>query len=98
MGCRTSGGVDRPPGRTASAEAPRSDAAVDGPILWLCGVTGVGKSTVGFAVFTKTVFGRRIAGAYVDLDQIGFLSPAPPDDPANHRVKARILASLWQTF
>jgi hypothetical protein len=69
-----------------------------GPILWLCGATGVGKSSVGFSVYAKTTFGRKVPGAYLDLDQIGFLSPTPPDDPTNHRVKTRILADLWRTF
>jgi hypothetical protein len=64
----------------------------------MCGATGVGKSTIGFATYLKTVFGRAIPGAFVDLDQIGFLSPAPLDDPTHHRLKARILAELWQTF
>lgn len=69
-----------------------------GSILWLCGATGVGKSSVGFSVYAKTTFGEEIPRAYLDLDQIGFLSPAPPDDPGNHRVKARILGALWKTF
>jgi len=71
--------------------------AVGGPILWLCGATGVGKSTVGYAIFVRAAR-AGLVGAYVDLDQIGFRSPAPPGDPSNHRVKARILAAVWQTF
>jgi adenylylsulfate kinase-like enzyme len=94
-------GWQRSAGSPPRRDVPRSGApasTADGPILWLCGATGVGKSTIGFESYMKTVFGRRIPGAYLDLDQIGFLSPAPPDDPANHRVKARILAGLWATF
>ncbi len=82
----------RPRDRTDPRPAPA------GRILWLCGATGVGKSTVGFAIYHKTVFGRRIPGAYVDLDQIGFLGPTAPDEATNHRVRARVLAALWQTF
>jgi adenylylsulfate kinase-like enzyme len=86
-----------PPTRPVRSDRPRS-AGADGPILWLCGPTGVGKSTIGFAIYTKTVIDRRIPGAYIDLDQVGFLSPTPSDDPANHRVKAHVLAALWRTF
>jgi adenylylsulfate kinase-like enzyme len=95
---RTAGWHDdgAPSRRFVEPDAPSSTA--DGPILWVCGATGVGKSTIGFASYMKTVFGARIPGAYLDLDQIGFLSPAPPDDPANERVRARILAGLWAAF
>lgn len=77
---------------------PGPPDSADGPVLWLCGAQGVGKSTIGFRVYTKVVFGARIPGAYVDLDQVGFVSPAPADDPAGHRVKSRVLAGLWRTF
>jgi adenylylsulfate kinase-like enzyme len=83
------------PGRTG--EPRETEAGAAGPILWLCGATGVGKSTVGYAVFVRAAR-AGLVGAYVDLDQIGFCSPAPPGDPSNHRVKARILAAVWQTF
>lgn len=88
------------PPRPAPAidRAARPPGAGGDPVLWLCGATGVGKSTVGFTVYLRTVFGQRVPGAFVDLDQIGFLSPARPDDLARHRVKAGILAGLWSTF
>ncbi|MBP2336941.1 broad-specificity NMP kinase [Saccharothrix coeruleofusca] len=77
------------PGPCPSAAAPRAD----GPVLWLCGVTGVGKSAVGFDVYRRVLrTGRRVA--YVDLDQLGFLGPAPAD----HGVRARNLAVLWGTY
>lgn len=84
----------RPPVRP-TAHPPGTGS---GPVLWLCGATGVGKSSVGFSIYATTTFGRKVPGAYLDLDQIGFLSPAPPDDPMNHRVKARILADLWRAY
>jgi hypothetical protein len=61
--------------------------------LWLCGPTGVGKSTVGFRAYLN-VLQRGIAAAYVDIDQIGFCSPAPDD----HRLRARNLAAVWETY
>lgn len=56
-------------------------------VLWLCGVTGVGKSAVGFAVYQRLLDAGTVA-AYVDLDQIG-------DD---HRTRSRTLAALWRNF
>jgi adenylylsulfate kinase-like enzyme len=72
-------------------------AAAGGPILLLCGPTGVGKSAVGFDLYRRTLRAGSTA-AYVDLDQIGFCRPAPAGDPSNHRVKTRNLAAMWQTY
>jgi adenylylsulfate kinase-like enzyme len=76
-------------------EGPATGA--DGPVLLLCGPTGVGKSTVGFEVYQRALRAGSTA-AYVDLDQIGFCRPAPAGDPGNHRVKTRNLAAMWQTY
>lgn len=70
---------------------------VTGRMVWLCGATGSGKSTVGWQVYQQVLRGGHTA-AFVDLDQIGLLRPAPPDDPLNHRVKARNLAAMWEAF
>jgi adenylylsulfate kinase-like enzyme len=71
------------------------DLSVDarGEVLWLCGTTGVGKSTVGFRVYVN-VLSSGVPAAYVDVDQVGFCSTAPSDD----RVRARNLAALWRNF
>lgn len=71
--------------------------AAGGPILMLCGPAGVGKSAVGFEVYLRRLRAGS-AAAYIDLDQIGFCCPAPAGDPGNHRVKARNLAAVWQTY
>lgn len=83
------------PGHRDSVVEPaeRGMSATDGPVLWLCGVTGVGKSTVGYAVYRRAVSAGLMA-AYVDLDQIGFSGPAV----AGHRIRARNVAALWQTY
>jgi adenylylsulfate kinase-like enzyme len=83
------------PDETAADETV--GATADGSVLLLCGPTGVGKSTVGFQVYVRTVR-AGLTAAYIDLDQIGFLRPAPADDRGNHRVKARNLASMGQVF
>jgi hypothetical protein len=69
-----------------------------GPILWLCGATGVGKSAAGFDLYLRHVLGRQLPGAFVDLDQIGFYRTTPADTRVNHRMRARILADIWRTF
>lgn len=80
-------GTAAPPEATLPVESP------DGPILWLCGPTGVGKSTVGFSAYLALVRqGLRVG--YVDIDQIGFYNHGGLD----HRLRARNLSSLWKTF
>ena len=71
--------------------------AADGPVLVLCGATGVGKSTAGFEVYRRTLRAGS-AAAYVDLDQIGFCRPVPAGDTGGHRIKARNLAAMWHTY
>ena len=68
-----------------------------GSVVLICGVTGVGKSTIGFEVHTRTLRSGH-AAAYIDLGQVGFLGPAITGDAARHHVKARNLAALWGTF
>ena len=79
------------------APAPWPAVASAGPVLWLCGPTAVGKSTVGWQVYQRV---RRagVRAAFVDLDQLGFRRPVPADDPGNHRLKAANLAAVWRTF
>lgn len=67
------------------------------PILWLCGPRPPGLSAVGYEVHRQL----RLAGmsaAYLDLEQVGFLRPPSPEDPANHRFKAANLAAVYRTF
>jgi adenylylsulfate kinase-like enzyme len=83
------------PHRRAVAEGgagPGSPAGTAGgpvPVLWLCGPPAVGKSTIGYEVFTQV--NREIKAAYVDLLQIGFCGPVPDDD----EVRISNLAAVW---
>ena len=99
-----------PPGRAApracdAAPAPAADVApappptagVGGDVLLVCGATGVGKSEAGYEIYLRQSR-AGVPAAYVDLGQIGFMSPVPADDPGGHRLKARNLAALWQAF
>ena len=73
------------------------EAVEAGTILLICGPAGVGKSTVGFEVYVRTVRDGHTSG-YVDLDQIGFMRPGSANDPGNHRLKAGNLAAMWRTY
>jgi adenylylsulfate kinase-like enzyme len=68
----------------------------DGPLVWLYGQPGVGKSSVAWALFVDEIGNRTTS--YVDLGQIGFFHPAGPDDPENHHLKAANLAAMWGTY
>lgn len=68
-----------------------------GSVLWVSGPTGVGKSSVAWAVF-QDVLAAGVAAAFVDLGQLAFVRPAPPADPDNHRLVAANLAALWTTY
>jgi adenylylsulfate kinase-like enzyme len=61
--------------------------------LWLCGPSGVGKSTIGFSVYLR-VLSYGVPTAYVDVDQVGFCGIRSSD----HRLRARNLAALWRNF
>lgn len=52
---------------------------------------------VGFPLHLRAA-GAGFGSAFIDLDQVGFLSPAPPGDPDRHRTKARALADLWRNY
>jgi hypothetical protein len=67
------------------------------PFLWLCGPSGVGKSSVGYEIF-RQVYQSGIKAGYLDFDQVGICYPGPADDPANHRVKAQNLGAVWPTY
>ena len=96
------------PGFSADHAAPRvqgnelartgvDGAGVDGEVMLIAGPTGVGKSTVGFRVYVNCMNGRLGAG-YVDLEQIGFIRPAPCDAMQRHRLRARNVAAIWRNY
>ena len=110
-----------PPGPAGCPPGPAGwDAPAEGrhhapgEILWLCGATAVGKSTIGWAVAEQSRRAGHTTG-FVDLQQIGFLDPASGRDPGDHRLpaanvavggqdagdhrlKAANLAAVWNGF
>jgi adenylylsulfate kinase-like enzyme len=81
------------PGPSASSHAH----GYGGRVLLLFGPAGVGKSTIGFQLYLHSLQAGHAAG-YIDLDQIGFLTPHSDGDPRNHRLKVRNLAGVWRTY
>ncbi|MEW9555498.1 hypothetical protein [Nonomuraea sp. NPDC050783] len=65
------------------------------PLLWLSGPSGVGKSSVGWEIFTRLSRGG-VNAAFVDGDQISLCHPPP--EGGTHRLRARNLAALWANF
>ncbi|MBE1488350.1 hypothetical protein [Plantactinospora soyae] len=88
-----------PPTDDGAEPARPGSGTANGPgrILWLCGPTAVGKSTVGWQLYER-LSRAGLRTAFVDLDQIGFYRPAPAGDRDNHRLRAGNLAAVWQTF
>lgn len=88
------------PGAAPAVLAGAAGSAADGAggqVLLLCGPAGVGKSTIGFQLYLRCVQAGLRAG-YIDLDQIGFLTPPADGDPRNHKLTARNLAAIWRTY
>ena len=79
------------------ADAAAPPAGADSDVLLVCGATGAGKSAAGFEVFLRQLR-AGVAAAYIDLDQIGFISPVPAGDQGGHRFRARNLADLWRAY
>ncbi|MFL6077002.1 MAG: hypothetical protein ACJ73S_26715 [Mycobacteriales bacterium] len=83
----------RGPAVAEGGAGPGSPAGTAGgpvPVLWLCGPPAVGKSTIGYEVFTQ-VNRSGVKAAYVDLAQLGFCSPVPDGD----EVRIANLAAVW---
>lgn len=67
------------------------------PFLWLCGAIGVGKSSVGWEIFSQ-LREEGIKSGYADADQLGLCYPCPDDDPLNQRVKSRNVGAVFKTY
>ncbi|MEO3795536.1 hypothetical protein ABGB14_35470 [Nonomuraea sp. B10E15] len=78
--------------RRSRPPALRGDAAPF-PVLWLCGATAVGKSTVGYEIF-RQIHETGVRAAYADVQQIGALRPHMD----GHDLKARNLAAVWSGY
>lgn len=63
-------------------------------VLWLYGADAVGKSAVGWEVYTLLADAGE-AVAYVDTDDLGFCTPAPADQSV---LVAQNLAAVWTGF
>ena len=68
-----------------------------GPVLWLCGPPGAGKSTVGWEIFSQLTEAGVEAG-YVDIDQLGMCYPEHVSDRGRHRMKAQNLGAVVANY
>jgi adenylylsulfate kinase-like enzyme len=66
-------------------------------VLWLFGPPGVGKSVVGWAVYSR-LLGLGRPGAFLDIDQLGICYPESPTDPDRHQLKADNLTAVATGF
>ena len=67
------------------------------PALWICGPAGVGKTTVGWAIYAKLAQAGNAVG-YVDIDQLGNFYPDPAADPGRYRMQAENLGAVVAAF
>jgi adenylylsulfate kinase-like enzyme len=67
------------------------------PVLWLCGPPGVGKTAVGWHLFSELTQAGVQAG-FVDIDQLGMCYPEPLADPGRHRMKAQNVSAVIANF
>ena len=65
-----------------------------GTVLWLCGTTGVGTSTVGWHAFTALLRAGHSA-AFLDLRQLAFVGGATK---TCHRLASANVAAAWDCF
>jgi GTPase SAR1 family protein len=65
-----------------------------GTVVWLCGTTAVGKSTLGWQLFTTLQRQGRTA-AFLDLRQLSFISGAAR---TCHRLASANVAAAWERF
>jgi predicted ABC-type ATPase len=82
---------------TAGPFPARRHPMAGGQVALITGPAGVGKSTIGFRVYLSCLRAGLTAG-YVDLRQIGFLSPASESDPGHHRLRVANLAVIWRNY
>jgi adenylylsulfate kinase-like enzyme len=67
------------------------------PVLWLCGPPGVGKSTLGWEIFTQLTE-AGIAAGFADIDQLGMCYPEHSSDPGRHRMKTQNLGAVVANY
>ena len=66
-------------------------------VLWLFGPPGVGKSTTAWQAL-NALSRDGAETAYVDIDQLGMVYPAPDDDPYAERLAGHALAAVAGEF
>jgi hypothetical protein len=65
-----------------------------GRVVWLCGTTAVGKSTLGWQLFA-TLLQQGTTAAFLDLRQLSFIAGAAR---TCHRLASANVAAAWERF
>jgi hypothetical protein len=65
-----------------------------GTVIWFCGSTAAGKSTVGWQLFT-TLLDQGTTAAFLDLRQLSFIAG---DVRTCHRLASANVAAAWEYF
>jgi hypothetical protein len=72
-----------------------AEAAI--PVLWLCGPSGVGKSTASWQLYTELA-DSGVPVAFADTDQLRMCYPAPAGDPGRQHVMTLNAAAVIGNF
>lgn len=67
------------------------------PVLWLCGPSGVGKSTVSWQLYAELA-DSGVHVAFADTDQLSMCYPAPAGDPGRQHTRALNAAAVIGNF
>jgi adenylylsulfate kinase-like enzyme len=67
------------------------------PVLWLCGPSGVGKTTVSWQLYTELA-DSGVHVAFADTDQLSMCYPAPAGDPGRQHARALNAAAVVGNF
>lgn len=66
-------------------------------ILIITGTVGVGKTSVGDEMF-EILQSRSESVALINIDELGYVSPRPADDPYNKVIRLKNLAAVWRNY
>jgi AAA domain-containing protein len=81
-------------GQASGAAGPTRVSSAPGRVIWFCGSTGVGKSTVGWQVFRRLLAEGRTVG-FLDLRQLGFVAG---EAETYHPLASANVATAWDCF
>jgi hypothetical protein len=82
-------------GSVARTSADVSDYGI--PVLWVGGPSGVGKTAVGWEIYSE-LLRDGVDATFVDIDQLGMCYPEPEFDPGRYGMKGRKPGAVITNF